>query len=145
MPWYEDPKNLEILKNDSVREEWREWGAGQCFHTIAKKLPKEKRDKSRIGGLSVAEMEGLEGFQCWMSPIEGYPKLLSPKSFLCLIDEHGEIFFQGLWGAVTWELVERSPKFFIWLEPRSGSDSKLPLGKRLLGAFRLLKHRFNKK
>jgi hypothetical protein len=141
--WFSDEKYLSVIKEDPVRQDWTEWEAGQCFSQIVQKLPKPLRDRARVGTLSVREIQGSEGEQCWMVPIEGYPKILGPKNRITLFDASGKIFFDGAWGETTPQLVLENPKFFLWLPPREGQE-KFAITDRAKGFFRLLRHKMKR-
>lgn len=145
MVWYQNQETLRSLCEDPARQDWLDWEAGQSFSSIEKKLPSEMRDRTRIGGLLFAESPGLEGLQSWMQPIDGHKKLLSPRSSMALFDASGALLFQGAWEAVPFEHVRNRPKCYVWLEPRHSDAASIPWKLKVLGAFRLMRHRLFKK
>ena len=141
MPWYDDQNLLETLKAKIDESEWAEWQAASTFRKIDKHLPKELRDRTRIGALLIEAIEGTEGLSCWMTPVEGYKKLLAPESTVRMLDAQGKILFEGKWKETTAAHVLENPNLFVWLAPKSGrAEAKLPFYLRIKGMFRLLRN-----
>lgn len=142
MLWFQTEEWLEKLGADDTRSDWNEWGAGQHFNTLQKKLPRELQDRTRTGSLSIGEIEGAEGRHCWVSPIEGHRKILGSRNQVKLFDKDGTIFFDGLWSETTPEMILERKEFFIWLAPRpEANQAKASAKDKLIGAYRLIKHK----
>lgn len=140
--WFFDEEILEALSTSSTRTAWAETGAYEQFYEIERKLPKDLRDRSRIGALLIAEMHGTDGKNCWMIPVEGHKKILGPQNHVKLLEKSGEVFFEGQWGHIDFKQIETREEFYIWLAPREQA-TKAPIGfmMRVKGAFRLARHK----
>lgn len=137
-----DETKLIKWKNSSKRTDWHESGAFERFLEVEGVFPGEKRDRTRVGALLIQEMRGLEGLHPWMAPIEGYPKLLSPKSRVELFTRDGASVFIGPWGEAPKNFIDENEEFFIWVEGRVGAVPPPKDWKtKVLGAWRWILYR----
>ncbi len=125
---------IELFLSSDTRLQWREYAYRKRYHEIKKRFSKPLRDPARIGAVGVEEGEGLEGYHFWMIPVEGYRKLLSPKSQVMLFDYEGKEFYRGEWQGVGEGEIKPREKFFVWVMPRGG------IQKKPSGFVRLLSH-----
>lgn len=128
-----------------VSEDWIDWEAQQLFYKIRKKLPKEFTALDRMGCFIYSEVNGIEGEQPCLKPIQGYLKLISPKSHIRLFNPQGEQFYLGTWINLDPKVIPSDGKFYLFLTPRHNAKEKIDLWLRLQGFIKLIHHRMFKK
>lgn len=141
MKWQTDQTELLKLETDSLRKDWMESKAYDAYFDMEWKMPKAMRNPSRMGALGIFEMTGTEGKNCWMVPIEGHKKLLSPQAAVQLLEKDGTVFFDGKWSEVDNTAIQSRTEFFIWLKPKDREEAELSFTTRLKGLYRLTKHK----
>lgn len=139
-------EHLESWRDDERRRVWHESGAYDQFSDVEMQFPEGFRDRARVGALLIQGMQGLDGLHCWLAPIEGFPKLLSPKSSVRVFTRDAMPVFAGAWADAPLDFVARELEFFIWLAGREGADSPpTDWRTKLIGAWRWLKFKMRGK
>ncbi len=121
MRWFEDQNILRRLAAGPNQKKWLDRGAAIWFGEHKETFPEDIRQGSRLGILCFGELPGGTGeIACWMYPVDGSKfqgVLLGEKSQVKFVDTSGTVYYEGLWGDTTLQLVESQDTFFVWLKP----------------------------